>query len=178
MSYTSHMQQSRDAVQGSTNPPASGADDKRFTTAYGMVVWPTLPGLSSSSSAAPVASAGTPTKPECAGLVHHQPPSRAMAAAAAPTTAQTLLPETTVAYPNNIGGGEPLVGLCVIKQNIHTHDISRKWSRAWVGGSFPFHAHVYGTIYVSIVHMLPFFMYPRRPAVRHQNLLCGHLEVL
>lgn len=109
MTYAAHMQQSHAAMHGGTNPPASAAEDKRFTTAYGMVVWPTLPGLSSSPAAAPVASAGAPTKSESAGLVH-QHPSSVAAAAAAPRTVQTLLPKTTAQQPNNIGGGEPMVG--------------------------------------------------------------------
>ena len=110
MSYAAHAQQSHGGIQGGFNPPASSAaEDKRFTTAYGMVVWPTLPGLSSSPAAAPVASAGAPTKAESAGLVH-QHPSSAAAVAAAPRTAQTLLPETTVEQPNNIGGGGEMVG--------------------------------------------------------------------
>lgn len=114
MSYTAHTQQSCDAVQGGANLPTSGAEDKRFTTAYGMVVWPTLPGLSS-SSAAPVASAGTPTKHESTGLVH-QHPSSAVAAAMAPRIHQALLPEMTVEQPNNIVGGEPSVGTVYVQQ--------------------------------------------------------------
>lgn len=109
MSYAANTQHSQGAVQGSINPPASVAEDKRFSTAYGMVVWPTLPGLSSSPAAAPVASAGAPTKAESTGLVH-QHPSSAVVAAAAPRTAQTLLPEATVEQPNNLSGGETLVG--------------------------------------------------------------------
>lgn len=123
--YAAHTQQQprstavASAAVGAANPPAPTApDDKRFTTAYGMVVWPSLPGLSSSSSSsspAPVAAARTPTRPESAYLVHHHQSSAATAAAvAAPRTAQTLLPGTgTMAMitenPNGIGGGEPVV---------------------------------------------------------------------
>lgn len=100
---------------GVSNPPVPVAsDNRRFTTAYGMVVWPSLPGLSSfssSSSSAPVAAAGTSTRPESAYLVHHHQSSTA-AAVAAPRTAQTLLPGTMAMItelPNGSGGAESVV---------------------------------------------------------------------
>lgn len=124
--YAAHAEQQPGAtaaastVVGAANPTAPAAPhDKRFTTAYGMVVWPSLPGLSSSSSSstsAPVAAAGTTTRPESAYLVHHHQ-STVAAAVAAPRTAQTLMPGTMAMLaeqPNGIGSGESVVGSCKV----------------------------------------------------------------
>ncbi len=121
MRYAVHTQQSHAASIGGVNPSASatvstsvsatpGVEDKRFTTSYGMVVWPTLPGLSSSPSPTPAALGGTPTKPESLGLVHlHSSSTAAAAGAAARRAAQTMLPGTTPEQRNGGAGGGPLV---------------------------------------------------------------------
>ena len=107
MRYAAHAQQPHAAVAvGSINPAASapathGVEDKRFMTSYGTVVWPSLPGLSSSPSRTPAAVGRALTKPESAGLVHHHHPSGAAAAAAARRTAEQ--------QRNGMGGGGSLV---------------------------------------------------------------------
>lgn len=104
---------------GVADSSGTGTDDKRFTTSYGMVVWPTLPGLSSSTSPSSAPAPAPGTQMTCsapADLVHHHSPSEATAA---PTTAQTLLPgtmATMASHANDVvnGGGGPLVrwGVC------------------------------------------------------------------
>lgn len=132
------------------DPSATGIDDQRFTTSYGMVVWPTLPGLSSSSSpssSVPVPAPGTKMSSAPADLVHHHSPSEATAA---PRTAQTLLPSTMATMSNSHtngvgGGGGPLVrcGVCSLMPVVG----AQKWLLCCcVQVCFPFH-----TVQISVM---------------------------
>lgn len=95
------------AAAGIPAPPTgtyhSGAatDDKRFTTAYGMVVWPTLPGLSSGSEA--------PAKPAQQGILSSS------VAGSRSAQAQALLPGAmamSMAQQPSVGVSEPVVSSC------------------------------------------------------------------
>lgn len=75
------------------------ASDKRFTTAYGMVMWPTLPGMSSGSS-------GTPTRPV------PSPPVPPSSATATHGTNQAFVPGAMAMMEPPVGMGEPVVSRC------------------------------------------------------------------
>lgn len=140
---------------GVTNHSVAGAGDKRFTTAYGNVVWPTLPGLSSSPESAPMAGSGAATRPGSASLVHHHPSS---AVAAAPKTAQTLMPATTgmiAEHPSVPRCGAPLVGLHAYASGACYSFMSTNIARSTCSSSYSTCFSVSRVMIIFCVIMLP-----------------------
>ena len=85
-------------LNDTTAAAAAAVDNKRFTTAYGMVVWPALPGLSAAAT-----DTTTPTR---------RIPDTSLSEGAARAATQTTVPrakEAAASGPSSNHSNEPLV---------------------------------------------------------------------